>query len=777
MQAKQITTVLDAVVAAVSQAGLYNKNDQVAPEVVLWTDKDRQWEALLPALRGRLPLLTFDSDNYVPDELRGPAYWVRCMLAGTLAGSQMPAGQVPILYLPGVGKADLRGIEECPKPLQPLAELQYRGVVWTQKNGRDWTIAAFIQTKEGGLDISVGADNATKDALLRALPVLANEPVARLRKAAPLRSGYLDELLNPDDVRRLLLWMNDPTEYREQVDNATWTAFCSLAQQKYGFHPEKDGTVTAAEHLGADKGAWKVVWERYCEAPTGYPNIAGLLRRARPQLGLFEKREPYWPQDNESAEASLRERLVALGNALPADVCATLADLETEHAARRTWIWAKLGETPLAIALGHLVDLAQRSVNSPGGATVEQIAANYTEHGWQVDTAALNALAAVRQVDDTAAVRAVIRALYRPWLEQGAKAMQQAVVGNPAKNYVVEAAAAPAPGTCIVFVDALRYDVGQQLISILQQQGMVCKGTWRLAALPTVTPTAKPAAAPIGALVVGDGRTDLTPAAAESHTPIGIAQMRSLLADVGFQVLSGDELGDPAGIGWTELGAIDQHGHQHGWKLAHRLNEEMLLIRDRIAMLLNHGWREVIVTTDHGWLLLPGNLPKVALPIHASHLRKGRCAVLKDGADTDQQSVPWHWDKNVHIALASGIACYEDGKEYEHGGISPQECIVPLISVTKAKSEFPPVKIENVSWRGLRCYVKLDAANADVTVDIRTQAGNAASSLAIEPKSPDSDGNVSLLVEEEDRAGSAVIVVVLAANGTVVSQMPTIVGA
>ena len=43
-------TFLDALVEAIQRAGRYNKNDQVPPIVVLWTDKDRQWEPLLPLL-------------------------------------------------------------------------------------------------------------------------------------------------------------------------------------------------------------------------------------------------------------------------------------------------------------------------------------------------------------------------------------------------------------------------------------------------------------------------------------------------------------------------------------------------------------------------------------------------------------------------------------------------------------------------------------------------------------------------------------------------------
>ncbi len=209
-------TFLDALVAALQRAGQYNKNDQTPPAAVLWTDRDRQWESLLPVRRERLPPLTVGP--YAPDQRTGPAYWLRCMIARTLPDDVLPVRQaqgepadaIPIIYLPGISRQEIRAVEECPQMLQPLAELQYRGVLWTQKNGRDWTLVAFLQTRDGGLEIEVGGDQATKEALKRALLKLAYEPIAHLRKQAPLRAPFFDALLNLDEVRSLLLWLNDP---------------------------------------------------------------------------------------------------------------------------------------------------------------------------------------------------------------------------------------------------------------------------------------------------------------------------------------------------------------------------------------------------------------------------------------------------------------------------------------------------------------------------------------------------------------------------------------
>ena len=52
--------------------------------------------------------------------------------------------------------------------LQPLVELQYRGEVWHQRNGRDWTVEAFL-VSEDGLDLDVARDTQTREAILRAI--------------------------------------------------------------------------------------------------------------------------------------------------------------------------------------------------------------------------------------------------------------------------------------------------------------------------------------------------------------------------------------------------------------------------------------------------------------------------------------------------------------------------------------------------------------------------------------------------------------------------------
>jgi hypothetical protein len=305
--AKDVSIVLEAILASLQSASEYNQNDQVAPAAILWTDKDEQWEPLLPILRQLLPqLLTLGA--YDPASRTEPAIWLKCMLARALPEADWPADVVPILYLPAVGRQELRAVEECPKGLQPLAELQYRAVYWTQLNARDWTLLAFLQSKDGGLGLDVARDAATLEAMRRALLKLSETPITELQ-GKRLEAADFDAVLTPDPARDLLTWLNDPAGTRQRWEESAWAAFSNICRQPYNFDPHTDGELVGGELLGGQQGAWQSVWERCAEAPQRYARLPELLRRAGPKpadaLFLTRKPDPAWPQDNEAMEAEL----------------------------------------------------------------------------------------------------------------------------------------------------------------------------------------------------------------------------------------------------------------------------------------------------------------------------------------------------------------------------------------------------------------------------------------------------------------------------------------
>ena len=147
-------SVFDALLLSLQKAADYNRDDMAPPVAVLWPDEKREWERLTPRLRMALPhFLIFGP--YDKANRTGPAIWLRCVLAGKAPEITWPVGAAPIIYFPGVSRSTLRATDECPNDLKPLAELQYRGVFWSQINSKDWTVTAFLQSGNGGLE---GAD-------------------------------------------------------------------------------------------------------------------------------------------------------------------------------------------------------------------------------------------------------------------------------------------------------------------------------------------------------------------------------------------------------------------------------------------------------------------------------------------------------------------------------------------------------------------------------------------------------------------------------------------
>jgi hypothetical protein len=762
-------TLLDRLEAALALAVRFNENAEVAPVALLWPDRERQFEHAIEPLSGQLPLVRLG--QYLPSDNTGPAYWLRCAIAGTV-DVELPDG-IPVVYLPGVGREDLRAIESCPRDLAPIAELQYRGRFFSHPNGRDWSVRGLLASREVGLSLDIAEDQATTSSLVAALGELLDRPTSRL-ESQRIDASLLQRLLSPDPVEAILQWLDDPQRFQARRSQTTWNVFAAQCTREFDLDPASDGPLTAGRKLGERKGGWQQVWARYARNPEAYPGVEERLRAGKPQDVLFAGAPDAWPQDNDDLEAKLRTALARFGEYTASEARDRIAALVKDHEPRRGWVWARLGRAPLAFALEHLEQLATLTAGNPAP-SLAALVGGYVENGWQADAAFLQTLLEVREPTDRDAVQQAALALYRPWLEAQATALQGAL-GPNASDYQPGPPVEPAPGTVTMFVDGLRLDVAHRLQARL--------GSFKhhldvsLAALPTVTDTAKPALAPLpdNALVAGAEFAAARATSSRAKADVGV--LRSLMLDRGVQILKGAEVGDLSGSAWTEAGDIDKRGHEFGAALVDELDNELASIARRITMLLEAGWQTVEVVTDHGWLLVPGGMAKVDLPVVTVVKRKGRCARLKDGASVEVLTVPWHWDPHVDIALAPGITCFEAGKEYEHGGISLQECVVPRLKVSSGKREVSTggAAIAKVKWLGLMCRIEVEHVAPVVTVDIRARPGEPSTSVAEDVKETTSSGKQALFVADEDLEGEKAFIVIVTGDGTILAQREVIIG-
>ena len=758
-----MSTLLEKLADGLRRAANFNRGVQAAPAVILWTDADRQWESIVPLLRSE-KLTIFSLGPYAPTVWQGPAIWLKCVLANGLTDHTITAGTVPVVYLPGVSRSDLRAIEICARELQPLAELQYRGVFWSQLNAKDWTVNAFLTSKSGGLGLDVAQDQASQKALLRAARggVLLQQKVDDL---APrhLDAAWFDGLLAPNPTRDLLAWMNDPAGQKAAWDAARWGIFVERCRKDYRFHPDKDGEIAAAEKLAARTGAWATIWQLYQDSWTSFPKVVDLLERITPPSpsGLFDDFSGY-PKWNLNEEMQLRNSLLKFDTLSAKAARDALLEAGRRHANRRDSLWARMGRAPLAESIDPLSLIAEHSTQLPSGATPEAIATSYKAGLWEVDAAAMRALAAVHTKADTDAVSEALKACYVPWLEQTASRFQDVVRKQGALNPSMPGTTSLEQGLCTVFVDGLRYDVAVDLSKRLEALGSVSVDT-QWTSLPSVTSSGKAWVSPIAHKITGQPTdVEFQPGVTDSGKPLSNYHFRKLLDDEGIQFLTFNETGKPSGRAWTECGDLDHFGHEHQLRLARELPNQMAQIVERMQELAEAGWRHFRIVTDHGWLLVPGGLPKAELPKSQAETRWGRCAVLKETSTASMLTFGWDWCRQVQIAFAPGISSFVAGSEYAHGGLSLQECLVPVITLAIGGGASAAVSVETtkLAWRGMRCQVEITPAVPGLSVDIRSNAAAANSSVLTAAK-PLTDGKASLAVPDDALEGNAAVVVAL----------------
>jgi hypothetical protein len=700
---------------------------------------------------------------------------LKCIIERVLPDYLLPVGLTPILYLPDVSRQELRAGGDCPTSLQPLIELQYRGAVWHQRNAKDWTVEAFL-TSEFGLGLDIAMDIRTREAILRALPLMASQPLDLFR-GRRLEAEDFDRLAVADPIRDILTWMSDPDLFRQSCDLPRWDSFRNVCLRQFGFDPEDKGPATVGDVLLHDGGKWDGIWKRFREAPRLYPGLTNLLRDVSPGDLLADRSRR--PSVNADLETELRRELESIALKPHSEACNGILKLEKEHRERRQWVWTELGESPLAVALEPLARLASLAHSPLGGITVESVASNYASEGWRCDEAAMDALNGAKSPADVTLVSNVVRAVYVPWLDQSARHFQELVSRAGADIRDITSRVSSQKDICIVFVDGLRFDLAGKLHAKLEAIGLRARLDHRLAPLPTVTSTAKPLASPVSELCEGSASGDeFAPVFLASKQPVTAQRLRSEMMKQGIEVLSPEELlitTSTENGGWIEIGQLDELGHSLGSRLAGQISGEVERIVECIQGLLNAGWTGVRVVTDHGWLLVPGGLKRIDLPPSLVATKWARCAAVRGESATGVPTFPWYWNSHVRIASPPGAGAFIAGNEYAHGGVSVQECVIPDLYVERGLEEVR-AHITGVEWRRMRCRVTVKTNTKTLRVDLRLNWKQAATSIAASVKELDESAEASLAVADDSHEGAAATIVLMDHSGNVLDYKATTVG-
>jgi hypothetical protein len=763
--------VIDKLITSLRQAAAYDRNTQVAPACILWTDKEHQWERTIPILQQHISeLLIFGDFN--PGIRTGTAIWLKCALAGKIDNILVDKRNPLVIYLPGISRQDLRAVDNCPENLKPLAELQYRGAIWSQTNGKDFTVLAFFMNKQGGLGLQVAQDSETIETLQSTMPRLLSEEIDSL-KGAYINASYLQAKMIPDLSKMVLRWIAEGQNYQKLVPEEEWQAFLKLCQQKLSFDPLNDGQISAAVKLMQREGEWAPIWSRFEEAYMHYESIYPALRKVVP---MITDDPSIYPAGNTQAEKNLNASLKKVASLPTIEARKSIHELEKEHAKRRHGVWAKLGEAPLANATQYLDRLATLTT-SPIGGTISDMVRYYFKAAWEADLSALKALSAVEQIEHQEAIESAVAAIYLPWLDESAKNLQQAVrsEGYPQPVNITEITTS---GSCRLFVDGLRTDIAHLLIEKLRIQGLEVKQNPYWAALPSVTATGKPAVMPIRDQLVGEKYVnEFLPQVMLGGQQATSDKLNHLLDLIDWQNLDQVNPGNGSGLGWYEAGDIDSTGHNSGINLAKQIPTIIDQLAQHITRLLLSGWKTIQIVTDHGWLLMPGGLPKAHLPSVLTESKWGRCASIKEGAVLDGNLYPWFWNALYQIAIPTGVHCYKSGMEYAHGGLSLQECLLMEIVVSSdGKPAEESISIKDISWKRLRCFVSVEGPTLGLAIDLRTEPANPQSSIVSSAKKIEDKESTSIVVSDPDLEGNPAYVVVLKDNEIIVQCLTTIGG-
>ena len=693
-----------------SGARRYDPNVRVAPVALLWPDEGAQWEPVIDRIAERLPVVTLG--DYDPEARRGPAYWVRCVVARTIdvglpdgTADRVPAGRQP-QRAAGRRTAARRSWRRSPSCSTAASGSRTR----TTATGRS---VRSCPTPSAASGLRIADDADTSEALLLALDRLLDEPVDRLAKQV-LDADFFLELGQPGSGRQPAAVARRPAglSRRAPID-AQWTAFVQQCKADFGLRSRRSTARSPPPGSSATRAG--PVGERL-EAVRGdaaSDTRASPTSSARPALtSSSSSNVDAWPQDNETGRGPAPQPAARLRGADTADGARKeVARLDAEHGWRRGTVWADLGSGAARVRARAARGARRADTHAArrsglgvarGRLRGARVAGRRCRRCGRSPPYAAQA--------DRDAVSAAVCSDVPAVARRGARALQEAI-GPMANAGTYSPARQPRrrPATVTVFVDGLRLDVAHRLEDRLAGAGL------------DVATDDEPRRA-------ADGYPDRQGRRSSRSPERSLGPGRIFIA---ANVVDGDEGIDP--------GAARAHGRERRagpWARPRpatrrdgvdrsRRDRSPRPRRRRAARRLPRrrggpaspaasescstraGQRSTSSPTTAGCC------SRAAWRRSSSRRRRPRSRrAAAPGSRTAPRStsptVPWYWDPDVRIALAPGATCFEANKEYEHGGVSPQECVVPRLTVTAGAqaADVGGPEITKVKWLGLQCRVE-----------------------------------------------------------------------
>jgi hypothetical protein len=425
---------------------------------------------------------------------------------------------------------------------------------------------------------------------------------------------------------------------------------------------------------------------------------------------------------------------LALGEVLrrvQADQAEAAAELAARRLEESVWARGPAPETatwrPRWTAAARVAELlaAIEKTRPPRAKSPDTYLKWYAEAGWRVDRLHREAEVALTELDSLGPLEeAVARARrgYEAWLEELLEEFAAAVEREgldstlPRQTSVhrEQVAKADRP-TAFVLVDALRYELGLELAEVLREvyiagpqdtlgpAGSV-EVSAAVASAPTITPVGMASLLPGAELGIGLDLTAGSLTVSVGGTPVRgvpdrIALLRAAhgevvdlpLADVVTQLdrelrerLTNARL---VLVRSQEIDDVLETDHAAAWRY---VKEICRLLRQAIARLTAAGIDRFVLAADHGFLILSRPLgPARVIEDPGGERELHRRCWIGRGGMTPQATLRLPLTAvgisgDLDLLVPRGLAIFgtPGARRFFHGGLSPQELLIPVITVS-----------------------------------------------------------------------------------------------
>lgn len=765
--------VIEALHKYICDAGKYNSNSELPPKVILWPDGERLFEKCIPLLLKEIPELLIYG-KYKPEDRTGPAIWLRCAVAKTVV-VELPDDKIPIIYLPGISRDDLH-VERKIDEIKPLIPLQYMGKFFSQRSAKDITPLALFSGKDY-LGLSVVEGNDTRDALRAAIDIALEQEVNDLKNIS-LDEAYFNKMITGGDPLNIVLgYIDCETDYFENKNDIEKQAIVNTFENQFKFNPLREGRFRAAELLAKHESIeWKNVWNHYLLSYTRFNNIEKVIRScssySTPLIG--GKEYEGWPQYNDEQESELLQQLKALQDKTKSDIYKKIDSLYQDHKERLDYIWAKKGESPILNALVSFKQICDFIRNNSFGSTLNEISHFYQKDGCEIDFLVIQILSNLNKDEHKKLFNNLLKIVYVDgYLDVLTQKFQEVAKEDnyPYKEIVCNYS----KDTCILFADGLRYDLAKHIATSLDLNYQVEENpTW--VPFPSITQCGKYAVSPVVKELAGLEPEDFSPCIKDNATPVTNTNFKTLLEAKGWQYVENASIKEKD-FGWYPFGDLDNLGHKLGDNLPSQIESKISEIETKIHELLNAGWTTVILVTDHGWLFVPGNMPKCKTTPVMLDSHKDRYSLVQAGENSGYPQVPWSWNKEYQVATPNGIGSFVDGKVYSHGGLSLQECLTLQLTISKKEvNKGHTLSIKNIKWKGMACTFEIEGCYQGLYAEIRISPADEKTAVSSKKNPYDEDGYTRLIVTEDNLDGKKAFIIITDDSKQLLYQHEVIIG-